>query len=96
MVGLISLRLRIGNSILVTVPISSRNLAESYSVLMRFYLYFRGPDVQKAGEISMEVLVIAREPPAACCQVPVLKGSIYPRPIILPRRIKYQPSPSAI
>ena len=30
---------------------------------MRFYLYFRGPDVQKAGEISTAVLAIAIEPP---------------------------------
>jgi hypothetical protein len=63
MVGLISLRLRIGNSILVTVPIASRNLADSYSVLMRFYLYFRGPDVQKAGEISMEPRGSPENPP---------------------------------
>jgi hypothetical protein len=44
----------------------------------------------------MAVLVIAIEPALPCRQVAVLKGLIHLRPIVLPRRIKYQPSPSAI
>ena len=51
---------------------------------------------KKAGQIPTAVILIPTEPRCHAAKSLFSKGLIHPRPIVLPRRAKYQPSPSAI
>jgi hypothetical protein len=52
--------------------------------------------MQKAGQIPTAVVLIPIELRRHAAKSLFSKGLIHPRPIALPRRAKYQPSPSAI
>jgi hypothetical protein len=55
-----------------------------------------GMMAKKTGQIPTGVILIPTEPHCHAAKSLFSKGPIHPRLIVLPRRAKYQPSPSAI